>query len=130
MGKLWGQAVCTPCPALLFAGAYPKWSRGSVDRAGGTGTGRERRGCVLEPVRVPYPGVMVCLFCIMVCGYLESGILPKFSLCSDGTKWFQDKGQFKDGSYVPAAGDIIFFDWAMMARLTMWGLWRAWVKGM
>ena len=32
-------------------------------------------------------------------------------LCSDGVKWFQTKDQFQDGSYVPAAGDIIFFDW-------------------
>lgn len=50
-------------------------------------------------------------WCAEQCGYLESGVLPKFSLCSDGVKWFQDKGQFKDGSYVPATGDIIFFDW-------------------
>ena len=41
----------------------------------------------------------------------ESGAMPKFSLCSDGVKWFQEKGQFKDGSCVPVAGDIIFFDW-------------------
>lgn len=45
------------------------------------------------------------------CGYLESGVMPKFSLCSDGVKWFQSKGQFKDGSYVLVAGNIIFFDW-------------------
>lgn len=50
-------------------------------------------------------------WCSEQCGYLESGVLPKFSLCSDGVKWFQDKGRFKDGSYVPAVGDIIFFDW-------------------
>lgn len=50
-------------------------------------------------------------WCGEQCGYLESGVLPKFSLCSDGAKWFQSKGQFQDGSYVPAAGDIIFFDW-------------------
>ena len=37
--------------------------------------------------------------------------MPKFSLCLDGVKWFQSKEQFKDGSYVLAAGDIIFFDW-------------------
>lgn len=36
--------------------------------------------------------------------------MPKFSLCSDGAKWFQEKGQFRDGSCVPAAGNIIFFD--------------------
>ena len=50
-------------------------------------------------------------WCGEQCGYLESGVLPKFSLCSDGLKWFQEKGQFKDGNCVPAAGDIIFFDW-------------------
>lgn len=50
-------------------------------------------------------------WCGEQCGYLESGVMPKFSLCSDGVKWFQSKGQFKDGSYVPVEGDIIFFDW-------------------
>lgn len=50
-------------------------------------------------------------WCADQCGYLESGIIPKFSLCSDGANWFVSKGKFKDGSYVPAAGDIIFFDW-------------------
>lgn len=40
----------------------------------------------------------------------ESGAMPKFSLCSDGAKWFQEKGQFKDGSSVPSVGNIIFFD--------------------
>ncbi|GFI11261.1 hypothetical protein IMSAGC007_03734 [Lachnospiraceae bacterium] len=50
-------------------------------------------------------------WCAEQCGYLESGVIPKFSLCSDGVDWFQARGQFQDASYVPAAGDIIFFDW-------------------
>jgi hypothetical protein len=50
-------------------------------------------------------------WCAEKCGYLESGVIPKFSLCSDGVDWFNSNGQFKDASYVPAAGDIIFFDW-------------------
>lgn len=45
------------------------------------------------------------------CGYLDNGAVPKFSLCSDGVEWFDARGQFEDGSYVPVAGDIIFFDW-------------------
>lgn len=49
-------------------------------------------------------------WCGEQCGYLESGTMPKFALCSDGAKWFQSKGQFRDGSSVPAAGNIIFFD--------------------
>jgi len=43
--------------------------------------------------------------------YIETGIIPKFSLCSDGVAWFQQHGQWQDGSYTPKAGDIIFFDW-------------------
>ena len=39
------------------------------------------------------------------------GVIPKFSLCSDGVRWFESKGRFRDGSYTPVAGDIIFFDW-------------------
>ncbi len=50
-------------------------------------------------------------WCAEQCGYLESGVIPKFSLCSDGVDWFNARGQFRDASYVPAAGDIIFFDW-------------------
>lgn len=50
-------------------------------------------------------------WCAEQCGYLDSGAVPKFSLCSDGVEWFDARGQFEDGSYVPVAGDIIFFDW-------------------
>ena len=50
-------------------------------------------------------------WCAEQCGYLESGVIPKFSLCSDGVDWFNVRGQFQDASYVPMAGDIIFFDW-------------------
>ncbi len=64
-------------------------------------------------------------WCAQQCGYLESGVIPKFSLCSDGVDWFHARGQFQDASYVPAAGDIIFFDWGMTGQSTMWGLWRA-----
>ena len=50
-------------------------------------------------------------WCADQCGYIDAGIIPKFALCSDGAKWFDARGQFQDGSYVPMAGDIIFFDW-------------------
>lgn len=26
-------------------------------------------------------------------------------------EWVESRGQFRDGSYVPAVGDIVFFDW-------------------
>ena len=50
-------------------------------------------------------------WCADQCGYLESGIVPKFSLCSDGVNWFKGKGQWQDKNYEPQAGDLIFFDW-------------------
>ena len=50
-------------------------------------------------------------WCADQCGYIESGVMPKFSSCLDGVAWFAARGQFQDGSYVPAAGDLIFFDW-------------------
>ncbi len=50
-------------------------------------------------------------WCADQCGYIDSGVMPRVSLCSDGVRWFEQHGRFRDGSYVPAAGDIIFFDW-------------------
>ena len=51
-------------------------------------------------------------WCADQCGYLESGIIPKFSLCSDGVDWFAANGQWQGKEYEPKAGDIIFFDWS------------------
>ncbi len=51
-------------------------------------------------------------WCADQCGYLESGIVPKFSLCSDGVNWFNGNGQWQGKDYEPKAGDIIFFDWS------------------
>lgn len=50
-------------------------------------------------------------WCAEECGYIEAGIIPKFSLCSDGVNWFKTQGQWQDRNYEPMAGDIIFFDW-------------------
>lgn len=50
-------------------------------------------------------------WCAEQCGYLESGTIPKYSLCSDGVNWFQRNGQWQDMDYEPTAGNIIFFDW-------------------
>lgn len=50
-------------------------------------------------------------WCADQCGYIEAGVIPKFSLCSAGMEWFESRGQFMDGSYVPATGDLVFFDW-------------------
>ena len=50
-------------------------------------------------------------WCADQCGYIESGIIPKFAGCVDGANWFKGNGQWKDRSYEPSACDIIFFDW-------------------
>lgn len=50
-------------------------------------------------------------WCADQCSYIESGIIPKFAGFVDGANWFKGNGQWKDRSYEPSAGDIIFFDW-------------------
>jgi len=50
-------------------------------------------------------------WCADQCGYLESGIIPKFAGCVNGSNWFKGNGQWQDRNYEPQAGDIIFYDW-------------------
>ena len=45
------------------------------------------------------------------CGYIDSGVIPKFAGCVNGVQWFKDRDQWQDGSFEPSAGQIIFFDW-------------------
>lgn len=44
-------------------------------------------------------------WCADQCGYIDAGVIPKFSLCSAGVEWFQARGQFMDSSYTPAEGN-------------------------
>ena len=50
-------------------------------------------------------------WCADQCGYIDAGIIPKFSYVPDGVAYFQSKGEWQDGSYTPKPGDIIFFTW-------------------
>ncbi len=50
-------------------------------------------------------------WCADQCGYIESGIIPKFAGCVDGANWFKGNGQWQDRNYEPQTGNIIFFDW-------------------
>lgn len=50
-------------------------------------------------------------WCADQCGFIESGIIPKYSLCTDGADWFKNNNQWKDKNAEPEAGYIIFFDW-------------------
>ena len=50
-------------------------------------------------------------WCANECGYIDSGVVPKFAGCVGGVQWFKDREQWQDGSAEPAPGMIIFFDW-------------------
>ncbi len=50
-------------------------------------------------------------WCANECGYIETGVIPKFAGCVNGVQWFKDRGQWLDGSAEPVPGMIIFFDW-------------------
>ena len=50
-------------------------------------------------------------WCANECGYIEDGIIPKYSVVDDGADWFKAKGLWLDGDEEPQAGMIIFFDW-------------------
>lgn len=50
-------------------------------------------------------------WCANECGYIDTGVIPKFAGCVNGVQWFKDRGQWLDGSAEPVPGMIIFFDW-------------------
>lgn len=50
-------------------------------------------------------------WCADQCGYIETGVCPKYAGCVNGVQWFRDRGQWADNSVEPAPGMIIFFDW-------------------
>ena len=50
-------------------------------------------------------------WCADQCGYIESGLVPKFAGCVDGANWFKSNGKWQSRTYEPKTGDIISFDW-------------------
>ena len=50
-------------------------------------------------------------WCANQCGYIETGVIPKYAGCVNGVNWFKDRGQWADNDIEPAPGMIIFFDW-------------------
>lgn len=50
-------------------------------------------------------------WCANECGYIDTGIIPKYAGCVNGVQWFKERGQWLDGSNEPTPGMIIFFDW-------------------
>ena len=62
------------------------------------------------PSRVEWCCVFVS-WCANQCGYLDSGLVPQYSVVDDGADWFRAKNQWLPGSATPKPGNIIFFDW-------------------
>lgn len=57
-----------------------------------------------------------CVFvswCANQCGYLEKGIIPKFSYVSAGVNFFKDREEWVVAGAKPKAGMIIFFDFVV-----------------
>lgn len=50
-------------------------------------------------------------WCANECGFLEGDILPRYAYCPSGIEWFEERGLFRSNTYIPKAGDIVFFDW-------------------
>ena len=50
-------------------------------------------------------------WCADQCGYIDTGVVPKYAGCVNGVQWFKDRGQWIDGSAEPVPGMIVFFDW-------------------
>ena len=50
-------------------------------------------------------------WCANECGYIDTGIIPKFASCRNGMLWFQTRGQWLPGTAEPTPGMIVFFDW-------------------
>ena len=49
-------------------------------------------------------------WCADQCGYIATGVCPKYAGCVNGVQWFKDRGQWADNSIEPSPGMIIFFD--------------------
>lgn len=50
-------------------------------------------------------------WCADQCGYIDTGVVPKYAGCVNGVQWFKERGQWIDGSAEPVPGMIVFFDW-------------------
>ena len=50
-------------------------------------------------------------WCANECGYIDSGVIPKYAGCVQGSNWFKERGQWAGRDITPEPGMIIFFDW-------------------
>ena len=43
-------------------------------------------------------------WCANECGYIDTGVIPKYAGCVNGVQWFKDRGQWPHRGYPDAAG--------------------------
>ena len=55
-------------------------------------------------------------WCANECGYIDTGVIPKYAGCCNGVDWFRERGQWADNNIEPVPGMIIFFDWNQDGR--------------
>ena len=61
--------------------------------------------------RVDWCGCFVS-WCADQNGYLDEGLVPKFSYVQEAVNWYHDSDMWQDPEdYTPRGGEIIFFDW-------------------
>ncbi len=58
-------------------------------------------------------------WCANQCGYIDKGIIPKFSACNDGIAWFKEKKQWIEPTDIPLVGDLIFLTGMMVDKMVL-----------
>lgn len=43
-------------------------------------------------------------------GYIDKGVIPKYTTAEEGISWFKEKSNFETTDYTPKVGDIAFYD--------------------
>lgn len=91
---MWDSSIVMVAKAQMgVTGGEPYWSWYGFDK------------------RVEWCAIFVS-WCADQTGYLDSGEIPRYSVCGDGISKFKEKQKWQDRNvYIPKAGDIIFFDW-------------------
>ena len=62
------------------------------------------------PSRVEWCACFVS-WCANQCGYIDNGIIPRYSYCPAGVDWFRSHNEFVSNNTIPQPGYIVFFDW-------------------
>ncbi|MCH5320477.1 MAG: CHAP domain-containing protein [Eubacterium sp.] len=58
--------------------------------------------------RVPWCNLFIA-WCANELGYYQSGRIPLYQAPADSADWFKARGLFKDRSYIPKPGDLIYY---------------------